>query len=69
MVCEPMVGWRRVEVTEHRTRVDYANLLKTLVDIDYPQAEKLLIIQIISTPIHQHRYIKSSSQRNQKHQY
>jgi hypothetical protein len=45
MVCEPMVGWRRVQVTEHRTRVDYANLLKSLVDIDYPQAEKLLIIQ------------------------
>lgn len=45
MVCEPMVGWRRVEVTEHRTRVDYAHLLKTLVDIDYPQAEKLLIVQ------------------------
>lgn len=45
MVCEPMLGWRRVTVTEHRTAVDYAHLLKTLVDKDYAQVEKLVVIQ------------------------
>ena len=45
MVCEPMLGWRRVTVTEHRTAVDYAHLLKTLVDRDYAQVEKLVVIQ------------------------
>lgn len=45
MVCEPMIGWRRVTVTERRTAVDYAHLLKTLVDIDYAQAQKLIVIQ------------------------
>lgn len=45
MVCEPMVGWRRVEVTQQRTAVDYAHLLKTLVDGDYAQADKLIVIQ------------------------
>ncbi len=45
MVCEPMVGWRRVEVTQQRTAIDYAHLLKTLVDSDYVQAEKLIVIQ------------------------
>jgi len=45
MVCEPMVGWRRVEVTQQRTAVDYAHLLKTLVDEDYAQADKLLVVQ------------------------
>jgi DDE superfamily endonuclease len=45
MVCEPMVGWRRVAVTQQRTAVDYAHLLKTLVDEDYPQADKLLMVQ------------------------
>lgn len=45
MICEPMVGWRRVEVTQHRTALDYAHLLKTLVDSDYVQAEKLIVIQ------------------------
>lgn len=45
MICEPMVGWRRVEVTQQRTAVDYAHLLKTLVDSDYAQAEKLIVVQ------------------------
>lgn len=45
MICEPMVGWRRVAVTQQRTAIDYAHLLKTLVDSDYAQAEKLIVIQ------------------------
>lgn len=45
MVCEPMVGWRRVAVSQQRTAVDYAELLKTLVDCDYAQAKKLIVIQ------------------------
>lgn len=45
MVCEPMVGWRCVEVTQQRTAIDYAHLLKTLVDEDYAQADKLLVVQ------------------------
>lgn len=45
MVCEPMVGWRRVEVTQQRTAIDYAHLLKRLVDEDYAQADKLLVVQ------------------------
>ena len=38
MICEPMVGWRRVEVTQQRTAVDYAHLLKRLVDLDYSKS-------------------------------
>lgn len=45
MVCEPIVGWRRVEVTEHRTAVDYAHLLKDLVELDYPEADKIIVVQ------------------------
>jgi hypothetical protein len=45
MICEPMVGWRRVAVTQQRTAIDYAHLLKTIVDSDYAQAEKLIVIQ------------------------
>lgn len=44
MVSEPMVGWRRVEVTKQRTALDYAHLLKTLVDDDYAQADKVIVI-------------------------
>lgn len=45
MVCEPMVGWRRVAVTQQRTALDYARLLKTLVDSDYPKADKIIVVQ------------------------
>lgn len=45
MVCEPIVGWRRVEVTQRRTALDYAHLLKTLVDSDYAQADKVIVVQ------------------------
>ncbi len=45
MVCEPMAGWRRVEVTQRRTAADYAHLLKTLVDVDYPEADKIIVVQ------------------------
>ncbi len=45
MICEPMVGWRRVEVTQQRTALDYAQLLKTLVDSDYAQVDKLIVVQ------------------------
>lgn len=44
MVSEPMVGWRRVEVTKQRTALDYAHLLKTLVDVDYAHADKVIVI-------------------------
>jgi hypothetical protein len=45
MLCEPMAGWRRIEVTERRTAVDYAHLLKNLVDIHYPDALFITVVQ------------------------
>jgi hypothetical protein len=45
MLCEPMVGWRRVQVTKRRTAIDYAHLLKDLVDGDYPAALKITVVQ------------------------
>lgn len=45
MVCEPMVGERRVEVTHRRTAVDYAYLLQKVVDEDYPEALVITIVQ------------------------
>jgi hypothetical protein len=45
MLCEPMTGWRRVQVSERRTAIDYAHLLKHLVDCDYPKAVKITVVQ------------------------
>lgn len=44
MVCEPLRGWRRVAITERRTAQDFAHQLKKVVDEDYPQAEKVVLV-------------------------
>jgi hypothetical protein len=45
LVCEPLVGRRWVTVTEHRTKRDWAHLIKTLVDEWYPDAERIVLVQ------------------------
>lgn len=45
MMCEPLRGWRHVKVTDRRTRRDYADCLQELVDVHYPQAEKIQLVQ------------------------
>jgi hypothetical protein len=44
-MCEPLRGWRHVEVTERRTRRDYARCVKDLVDRYYPQATTIRLVQ------------------------
>jgi transposase len=44
MLFEPLAGQRRVKVTERRTAVDFAHLLQELVDEQYPQAEKIVLV-------------------------
>ena len=36
MLFAPLEGWRRVEVTDQRTKVDWARVVRKLVDVDYP---------------------------------
>lgn len=45
MLCEPMAGWRHVKVTARRTAIDYAHLLKDLVDLHYPEALLITVVQ------------------------
>ena len=44
MVTEPLVGQRRVQVTERRTSIDFAKLIKVLVDEWYPDAKKIVLV-------------------------
>jgi len=44
IVCEPLVGWRHISVTERRTKVDWAHCIKELVDVHYPHAEKIVLV-------------------------
>jgi DDE superfamily endonuclease len=45
MLFAPLEGWRHVEVTERRTAVDFAHVLKDLSDVHFPKAEKILLVQ------------------------
>ena len=45
LMCEPLRGWRHVEVTQRRTRRDYASCMRNLVDLHYPQAKKIRLVQ------------------------
>jgi hypothetical protein len=44
MVFAPLAGQRRVNVTARRTAVDFAHRLRELVEAQYPQAEKLVLV-------------------------
>jgi hypothetical protein len=41
---EPLSGKRRVKVTEQRTKQDTAAVLRELVDVHYPEAEKIVLV-------------------------
>ena len=45
MLFAPLEGWRHVEVTERRTAIDYAKILRDLSDIHFPNAEKIVLTQ------------------------
>jgi DDE superfamily endonuclease len=44
MIFEPLRGWRHVKVTDSRTAVDFAYCLEDLVDIHYPDADKIILV-------------------------
>ena len=41
---EPLKGRRGVNVTDRRTSIDFAEQLRLLVDIEYPEAEKIVLV-------------------------
>jgi hypothetical protein len=45
MLFAPLEGWRHAEVTERRTAIDYAKILRDLSDIHWPKAEKITLVQ------------------------
>ena len=44
MLNEPLRGWREVVVTDQRTAIDFAHVIKHLVDIHYPNADKIVLV-------------------------
>jgi hypothetical protein len=44
MFTEPLGSWRKVNVRQQKTSVDWANEIKELLDQDYPQVQKVVLI-------------------------
>jgi hypothetical protein len=44
MLCEPLGAWRRVNVRHRRTAVDWAHEIEELLQVDYPDAQKVILV-------------------------
>jgi hypothetical protein len=44
LAVQPRGGWRRVSATAHRTKADFAEQLRQLVDQDFPAAERIRLV-------------------------
>lgn len=44
LACEPVTGRRFLRVSPQRTKVDWAHFVKDLIDVQYPQAEKIVLV-------------------------
>lgn len=41
---EPLAGWRRVDAQSRRTKLDWAHQVERLLTLDYPNAEKVVLV-------------------------
>ena len=44
MLFAPLEGWRHVQVTDRRTKVDFAHCIKDLLIVHFPEAEHVTIV-------------------------
>ena len=44
LACEPLAGWRHLDVTERRRRSNWAHFIRSLLEGRYRQAEKIVLV-------------------------
>ena len=44
MLFAPLESWRHVEVTDRRTKLDWAQVIRQLVDKHFPRAKKIVLV-------------------------
>jgi hypothetical protein len=44
LACEPLAGKRVVQVSEQKTSQDWAHFMQEVIDIHYPNAEKIVLV-------------------------
>jgi hypothetical protein len=40
----PLESWRHVKITDQRTKIDFAHCMRDLVDIHFPEADKIVLV-------------------------
>jgi transposase len=45
MFFAPLHNWRHVNVTDRRTNADWAECMKDLVDVHFPEADQIVVVQ------------------------
>jgi hypothetical protein len=51
LFVQPLLGWRQVNVTAHRTKQDFARQMKLLVDVYFPDA---ILIRLVVDNLNTH---------------
>jgi len=49
MLFAPLAGWRHVKVTDRHTKIDWAHLIKELVDVHFPGKKIILVMDNLNT--------------------
>lgn len=44
ILCEPLRGWRHVNLTQRRTKRDWALCIRELLEVHYPQVSRLCLV-------------------------
>jgi hypothetical protein len=44
MFFAPLDAWRHVKVTDRRTMIDWAHCMRDLVDVHFPQADRIVVV-------------------------
>jgi len=44
VMCQPLAGWREVKVTQQRQKVDFAHCMKDLVEVHFPEADRIRVV-------------------------
>ncbi len=45
MFFAPLENWRHVKVTDQRTAIDWAHCMRELVDVHFPEAERITVVE------------------------
>jgi hypothetical protein len=49
MLSAPLLGWRHVKVTDRHTKIDWAHLIRELVDNHFPGKKIILVMDNLNT--------------------